>query len=192
MTSPRPPVWLSVAVSAWGLGYAVYRGYYALGGTRFLPGEVADPDLFRRINSAAAVILILAAALPLVALPLWQNRYARPILLTLFWIIAVGCSVHALVDSIERVLSLTGHLRIEYPASVWASVDHRTADLQDLLFNEPWFLLEGLGFAALAWTVLGLGTARRRWVVSAVAATVALTIVGLLSATGAIGKFIIF
>jgi hypothetical protein len=46
----------------------------------------------------------------------------------------VGCSMHALIDIIERVLSLAGLLRIEYPSTVWASIDRRAADLQDLFF----------------------------------------------------------
>ena len=112
-------------------------------------------------------------------------------LLAVWWLVAVGCSMHALIDIIQRVLSLAGLLRIEYPATVWASIDHRTADLQDLFFNEPWFLLEGLGFGALGWIALGAGRGRRLWVGSAIAATLALTVIGLLSATGVIGRVII-
>jgi len=98
--------------------------------------------------------------------------------------------MHALIDSIERVLSLAGLLRIEYP-TMWASIDRRAADLQDLFFNEPWFLLEGLGFGAIGWIALGPGS-RRRWSVrSSIAATSVLTVIGMLSATGVIGKVII-
>jgi hypothetical protein len=43
------------------------------------------------------------------------------------------------------MLSLAGLLRIEYSPTVWASIDRRAADLQDLFFNEPWFLVEGSG-----------------------------------------------
>ena len=32
----RPLVPVGVAVAVWGLGYALYRGYYALGGTLLL------------------------------------------------------------------------------------------------------------------------------------------------------------
>jgi hypothetical protein len=63
--------------------------------------------------------------------------------------------------------------------------------LQDLFFNEPWFLLEGLGYAALAWIGLSTGSQRRWWVGSAIAAISVLTVIGLLSATGVIGKVII-
>jgi hypothetical protein len=92
---------------------------------------------------------------------------------------------------VQRVLSLAGLLTIEYPASFWTSLDTRAADLQDLFLNEPWFLLEGRGFAAIAWLVLGPGRARRRWVGSAPVATGVLTLVGLLSATGVIGEAVV-
>jgi hypothetical protein len=117
---------------------------------------------------------------------------ARPLLLAAYWVIAVGCVMHALIDAVQRVLSLAGLLRISYPASAWASIDTRTADLQDLFFNELWFSLEGLGFAALVWIAAGPGPVRRGWVISALAATGVLTAVGLLSATGVIGRLIIF
>jgi hypothetical protein len=71
-----------------------------------------------------------------------------------------GCCTHAFISSIQRVLSLAGLPRIEYSPTVWASIDRRAADLQDLFFNEPWFLVEGLAFGALGWIVLGSG---RRW-----------------------------
>jgi len=182
---------VSVAVAVWSLGYTLYRSYYALGGTLLLPGTPADPAQFRLINAAAVVILAIAAVLPIAMLPLWQRPRARPVLLAVCWVIAVGCIMHALIDSIERVLSLAGLLIIEYPATVWASIDHRAADLQDLFFNELWFLLEGLGFGALGWIALGPGSRRRWWVGSASAAILVLTVIGLLSATGVIGKVII-
>ena len=87
-------------------------------------------------------------------------------------------------------IGIAGLLRIEYP-TMWASIDRRAADLQDLFFNEPWFLLEGLGFGAIGWIALGPGSRRRWWVGSAIAATSVLTVIGMLSATGVIGKVII-
>jgi Protein of unknown function (DUF3995) len=182
---------VSVATAVWGLAYAGYRLYYALGGTAFLPGVPASPETFRLINAAAAAVLVVAGLLPLLALRWWSRRGPRRVLLALFWAVAVGCCMHALVNMVQRVLSLAGVLTIEYPASFWASLDTRTADLQDLFFNEPWFLIEGLGFAAIAWLVLGPGRARRRWVGSALVATGVLTLVGLLSATGVIGEAVV-
>jgi hypothetical protein len=182
---------VSVALGAWGLFYALYRGYYAVGGTLLLPGRPAHPAQFRLINAVAAVILVIAAALPIAVLPLWRIPRARRVLLAVCWAVAVGCCLHALIDSIQRVLSLAGLLRIEYPPTVWASIDRRAADLQDLFFNEPWFLLEGPGFGALGWIALGSGRGRRWWVGSAITAISVLTVIGMLSATGVIGKTII-
>ncbi|SCL17475.1 hypothetical protein GA0070624_1301 [Micromonospora rhizosphaerae] len=138
----------STAVSLWSLFYTGYRGYYAAGGTWFLPGRPADPAQFRLINAAAVIILVVAAVTPFAILPLWQRRgVVWRAALGLCWTVAVGCVMHALINATQRILSLPGLLHIEYRASVWASINTRTTDLQDLLFNEPWFLLEGLGFA---------------------------------------------
>lgn len=186
-----PLVRVSLLAGGWGLGYALYRGYYALGGTAGLPGTLAQPGLFRFINAVAAVILLVAAVLPVALLPLWSRRAARPVLLGLCWAVAVGCVMHALIDEAQRALSLAGLLRIDYPATVWASVDRRAADIQDMVWNEPWFLLEGLAWGALGWLGLGPGRRRRWWVASAVAAVAILTAVGLLSATGVIGKVVV-
>src|SRR5688500_9857382 len=84
--------------------------------------------------------------------PCYQFARGAASLLAVCWVIAVGCIMHALIDSIERILSLAGLLTIEYPAAVWASIDRRAADLQDLFFNEPWFLLEGLARMDCSWS----------------------------------------
>jgi hypothetical protein len=112
------------------------------------------------------------------------------VLLTLCWTVAVGCSMHAIVDMIQRVLSLAGVVHVAYPA-LWATVNRREADLQDLFGNEPWFLIEGLAFGALGWIALGAGRVRRWWTICAVAATTMLTVLGMLTATGVVGKAIV-
>ncbi len=97
---------------------------------------------------------------------------------------------HALVGVVQRVLSLTGMLTISYP--FWRTIDRRQADLQDLFFNEPWFLIEGLLWAAMAWVgALRVSPRRLWWIGSAVAATAALTAMALMSAFGVIGQMII-
>ena len=183
---------VSVTAGILGLCYAAYRGYYAAGGTAFLPGTIrpGSEGQFQLINLAAVVVLAVAAVLPMVVLPLWARRGSRRVLLALCWVVAVGCCMHALIDMAERMLSLAGLVHIHYPP-LWATVDNRAADLQDLLGNEPWFLVEGLAFGALGWIALGPGRSRRRWAASALAATGALTLIGLLSVTGVIGKVII-
>ena len=46
---------VSVAAGIWGLCYAAYRGYYAAGGTAFLPGTIrpGSEGQFQLINLAA-------------------------------------------------------------------------------------------------------------------------------------------
>ena len=81
-------------------------------------------------------------------------------------------------------------LTIEYP--FWLSIDRRMADLQALFFNEPWFLVQGLLWARMAWVGALRDSPRRMWWVgSALCATVALTVMGLLSAFGVIGRWVV-
>ena len=181
----------SLVVAGWGLGYALYRGYYAAGGTALLPGTLATGASSERSTPSRLSSCWGQRRWPFAALPLWSRPRARLLLLCVFWLVAVGCTMHAMVDAVQRVWSLAGLHDVRYPTSVWASIDTRAADLQDLFFNEPWFLLEGLGFALLAWIVLGPGRARRMSVRSTLAATSALTSVGLLSALGVLGRAIV-
>jgi hypothetical protein len=181
---------LSVAAAVWALLYGLYRAYYGLGGTIGMAGEVRSEALWRAINLIAAALLVGAAILPIVVLPLWRRAGPRRVLLATAWIIAVGCVMHGLIDDIQRILSLAGLLQIPYP-DLWLSRDERAADLQDLLFNETWFIVEGLLWGAIAWTVLGPSRARRWWTATAVVAVLALTVVGLLSALGITGRLVI-
>jgi hypothetical protein len=180
----------SYLAAAWALFYALYRGYYALGGTFAMFGIPVSESQWRLINAIGAGILLVAAAAPIVLLKLWCRPRLRPALLALCWVVTVGCVMHAFVMVAQRVLSLAGILSLDLP--FWQMIDQRQSDLQDLLFNEPWFFVEGLLWAAMAWTgALRWSPRRRWWVVSALASIIALTIVGLLSAFGVIGKIII-
>jgi hypothetical protein len=184
------PVAASRLAAVWALLYALYRGYYALGGDAGMFGVPVSESQWRQINAVGAVILLVGAAAPLILLRLWRQPRVRPVLLALCWIVTVGCVMHALVDATQRLLSLSGMLTMNFP--FWATIDRRQSDLQDLLLNEPWFLIEGLLWGAIAWTG-GLSRSSRRnvWIISALVAIVALTIVGLLSAFGVIGKLIV-
>jgi hypothetical protein len=184
------PITASRLTAAWPLFYALYRAYYALGGTLGMFGIPVSESLWRLINSIGAGILLVAAAARVVLLKLWSRPRLRPALLAVCWVVTVGCVMHALVDIAQRVLSLAGILPLDLP--FWQTIDLRRSDLQDLLFNEPWFFAEGLLWAAIAWTgALRWSPLRRWWVMSALAAIMALTIVGLLSAFGVVGRLII-
>jgi hypothetical protein len=192
---PQPPqtaeAWLIYLASGWALVYALYRGYYALGGTAGMFGAPVSESLWRLINGVGAALILCAAALPLATARLWRRPRARVALLTIGWVIAVGCVMHGLVDISTRLLSMAGLLYMELPFFVAGSLDQRAADLQDLFLNEPWFLGEGLLWGALCWVELTTVRARRWWLASAVAAITALTVIGVLTSVGAIGRFII-
>jgi hypothetical protein len=181
--------WPAYAACGWALLYAVYRGYYALGGTVGMFGTPVSMSQWRLINAEGAAIILIAAVLPVAAIPLWQRRQARLVLLALCWVIAVGCVMHALVMGTARILSLVGVLHMDFP--FFASIDRRESDWQDLLLNEPWFLVEGLLWGVLGWFGLASVRSRRLWVASGVVATIALTVIGVLSTVGIIGRFIV-
>lgn len=182
---------VAVIAAAWALLYAVYRFYHGLGGTWGVPGIIREDAVgtFRAINLFAATVLVIAAAAPFL-LVLLRNTRLRAAGVVACWIIAVGCLMHAFVDIIQRILSLQGVISVDYPATLWAEVDRRAADLQDLFGNEPWFLIEGV----LIW-VLGYlcvrPAARRIYTISSIVAVSVLVVVGVLAAVGTLGRFIV-
>jgi hypothetical protein len=182
-------VTISLVASGSAFLYALYRGYYGLGGTVGMFGTPASSAQWRAVNLAGAAVLLVIALLPIAALPLWPRPGLRPVLLALCWLLAVGFVTHAVIDDIQRVLSLAGVLQIDYP--LFTTVNRRAADIQDLVFNETWFLAEGLLWGALAWISLGRSSARRWWIGTALAAIAVLTLIGMLSVFGIIGKFIV-
>ncbi|MBB4906058.1 hypothetical protein [Actinophytocola algeriensis] len=176
---------LAWVLGLWAFAYACYRAYYAAGGTFGMIGEPLSDVEFRVINAVGAAIILVAAVLPVVAVRVPGLRRALPVL---GWLAAVGCCTHALVNSTLRVLSLTGVHPTMLPSDVWRWYDRHVADLQDLLLNEPWFLVEGLLWAAFGYMFVA-ASRRRAWVLSAAAACLALTVVGVLSGLDVIGSF---
>lgn len=183
--APRTGVRLAWVLAVWAFAYACYRAYYAAGGTVGMIGDPLSDVEFRAINAVGAAIILVAAVLPPVAVRMPRPRRALPVL---GWLTAVGCCTHALVNSTLRVLSLTGVHPTVLPPDVWRSYDRQVSDIQDLLLNEPWFLAEGLLWAALGLMFVA-APRRRAWVLSAAAACLALTAVGVLSGLDVIGSF---
>jgi hypothetical protein len=178
---------LATWLAAWSFGYAGYRAYYALGGDVGMIGVPASESDFRAVNAAGAAIIAAAGVLALLAVRVRGLPRALP---ALGWLGAVGCCMHALVDMTLCTLSLTGVHAMERPADFWLTVDHRTADLQDLLLNEPWFLVEGLLWGALG-LVHVVQVRRPVWLTTAATAVVLLTVVGILSGLDVIGSFVV-
>ena len=176
---------VAIALAAWSFAYAGYRAYYAAGGEFGIPGEPISSARYRAINAVGAAIIFLAGAVALLALKVQAVRRALPVLC---WVAVVACCMHALVDITLRIFSLTGAHPTQLPASVWRWFDRRTADLQDLLLNEPWFFIEGLLWAALGVAIVR-PSRRRAWLLTAAIACLLLTVVGVASGLGVIGSF---
>jgi hypothetical protein len=179
---------VAVALAVWAAWYAAYRFYYAFGGHVGMIGHPSRAQDFRRDNLVGGAIILLAALLPSIAVSAWRHRRVRRLVPVVGWVAAVGCWMHALTLMTLRALSLTGVHPIHYPPGLWLSIDRRKADLQDVLFNEPWFLVEGCLWALFALTALQ-PPSRRRWRRSAVGACALAAAIGLLSGLGAIPTF---
>ena len=162
--SPPDARRLTTWLAACSFAYAGYRAYYALGGDVGMIGVPASESDFRAVNAAGAAIIAAAGVLALLAVRVRRILRALPVL---GWIGAVGCCMHALVDMTLCALSLTGVHAMTRPADFWLTVDHRTADLQDLLLNEPWFSSRACSGARSVWstsaTAGGAPGSRRRW-----------------------------
>ena len=170
--------------------YAAYRLYYGLGGTSFIPGKLSSAATFRSINLVAAAVMLVLALLPLVMYRVRNSAKWKLWVVIVCWLVAVACCSHALIDIAQRILSLTELLQIQYPSSIWHSVNYKEADLQDLFGNEPWFLIEGLLFAAIGWWNIAKSK-HRKWVFTLLAAIGISTFVGILVAVGFIGRTVI-
>jgi hypothetical protein len=184
----RPPLAthrLAVVLSAWSLGYAAYRAYYAFGGQAGMIGTPISQSQLERTNAIGAAVIGAAGLLPLVAVRVRALGRTLPVL---GWVGGVGCCMHAAVDMTLRVLSLTGVHPTELPSAFWASYDRRASDLQDLFLNEPWFLVTGLLWAALGAAYVHRDR-RPAWAWSAAAVCAALTAVGVLSGLQVVGSF---
>jgi hypothetical protein len=176
---------IAAALLVWALAYAAYRAYYAAGGKLGMIGRPVSDAQFRAVNAGGAGIVLLGALLPPVLVRAARLRPAVPML---GWIVGVGCCMHAFVDGTLRLLSVTGVHATQLPAQFWEFFDRRASDLQDLLLNEPWFLVEGV-----LWAALGLACTqpshRRAWLVTASGACLLLTVAGVLSGLDVIGSF---
>jgi hypothetical protein len=178
----------TATLGLWAAWYAAYRFYYAFGGHVGMFGRPASAAEFRRINLLGGTIILLAAVVPLLAVHAWRHRTVRRCIGALGWIAAVACCAHALIDVTQDALSLLGLHRIHYPPGFWSSIDRRDAALQDAALNEPWFLVEGCLWGALALSGLPRST-RPRWLGSAVAAGVLAYAAGVLTVLGVVPSF---
>jgi hypothetical protein len=185
---PTPSVWtrrLAVALGLWAAWYAAYRFYYAFGGQVGMVGRPAPAAHFEQINFVGGVIILLAAVLPTIALWVWRHSIVRRVVPVVGWLATVGFSMHALTMMTVRIFSLTGVHPTHHPADLWLSYNRHQADLHDLLFNEPWFLIEGCLWGLFTLTTLK-PSSRRRWRRSAAVMCVVAVAGGVLAGLGTI------
>lgn len=175
-------------LSLWAAWYAAYRFYYAFDGRLGMIGEPRSPTQFREINLLGGAIILIAALLPPIAAAVWRRRWVRNLVVVGGWLALVGCCTHAVTDEVLRLFSLTGLHPTEFPPRFWLSVDRHRADLQDVLLNEPWFLIEGglWGLFALAAVP---PSARSGWLRSAALTCALASVVGVMNGLGAIPRF---
>jgi hypothetical protein len=172
-------------LAGWSLAYALYRAYYAAGGRFGMIGDPVSQAQFQQVNAVGAgVIVVFSVIGPLVMVRIGLLR--RWLLPVAGWAGAVGCSMHALVDMTLRIFSLTGVHATVLPSTFWYTYDRQRADIQDLLINEPWFLINGLLWGALALAVIP-ATRVRWWLTSAVLVCAALSLYGVLRGLDVIG-----
>lgn len=172
-------------LALWAAWYAAYRFYYAFGGQIGMVGRPAPAAHFRDDNLVAAIIILTAGLLPLAAAFGWRHRTIPGLVKTVGWVATVGSCMHALTLEILRFLSLSGLHPTHYPPGLWVSINHHRADLQDALFNEPWFLITGLLCARFA-LIAVKPASRPLWKRSAAVATLLSLLVGVLSGLGAV------
>ena len=106
LSSTRILVRASRNAAGWAFGYGLYRWYYAAGGTFGMLGTPMSQQQWRMINGLAAALLCVWSVLPIAVLSTWRRRRARPVLLAICWVVAVGCVSHALIGIVQRVSSL--------------------------------------------------------------------------------------
>jgi hypothetical protein len=173
----------------WTLLYAAYRAYYALGGTIGMFGTPVSTDLWRLINGVGVAALLGAAAMAALVPRFAARPWTRVVLIAFAWVAFVGCVMHAVIDEVTRGLSLAGLHQMDL--AFWVTIDQRAADLQDLLWNEPWFFVEGVLWLAIGLGLLRARQSRVRFLVTGLGAIAVLTIAGLLSELGVTGRLVI-
>jgi hypothetical protein len=174
----RTLVVFATMLSVWSVGYLVPHLYWALGGTIGLsavkPSASALPE-WRAINGAASGVLALPALVAAALVRARRGAVKTGLLLITLAGSAIAAS-HGVYGIVYRSLIIAGAI----------DVDGRSFDasrhgwvIWDLLVFEPWFLIEGLLFAALGGAATSRSS-RPRWIVGCAAATALATVTGLI------------
>jgi hypothetical protein len=162
--SPRDELRLAAtALSAWSLLYVLPHLYWAGGGqlgfSALKPSATAQEG-WQAINAAASLILLLPVAIGL-ALPRARSRRLSRALLLAACLGGASIAVsHGLYGMVYRLLNIVGVVEVDGRA--FTTTQHSWV-LWDLFVFEPWFVIEGVLFAAAGWASISGSEWRRRW-----------------------------
>ena len=137
--------------------------YWAVGGefgfSALKPSATAQ-DGWQAVNAAASLILLLPVGIGLVLLRAPSHRLVRAVLLAACLGGASIAVSHGVYGIVYRVLNIVGVVDVD--GRGFTTAQHPWV-LWDLFVFEPWFLIEGVLFAAAGWASISGSESRRRW-----------------------------
>jgi hypothetical protein len=152
------------ALCVWSVLYVVPHAYWAVGGgigfSALKPSATAQ-DEWQTINAVASAILLVPVGIGIALVRAPSHRLARALLLTACLGGASIAVSHGVYGIVYRVLNIAGVVEIDGEGF---DADRHPWVLWDLLVFEPWFVIEGVLFAAAGWAATSSSESRRRWV----------------------------
>lgn len=138
--------WAAYAASGWALLFAALSFFWAAGGrTGLHPLEqeaASNGSVWIVANDAAGVLKVAAGLMALALVYLWQRGLLHKLLLAFAWIAGVGMCLYGGLGLVSDVLHVTGV--INDPAT-------RKWFFWYLVLWDPWWILGGVFYVALAW-----------------------------------------
>ncbi len=164
--APRGGLWpVTTALSVWSGLYVVPHIYWAAGGgvgfSALKPSATARED-WEAINAVASVILLIPVAIGLL-LPRTSSHRPRALLLAACLAGASIAMSHGVFGIVYRVLNLIGAVDID--GEPFTPTQHAWV-IWDLYIFEPWFLIEGMLFAAAGRAAMAGAHAQDRWLLA--------------------------
>jgi hypothetical protein len=180
---PQTRDWLGLfatALCAWSVLYILPHLYWAVGGElgfSALKRSATAQEGWQAINAAASLILLLPVGIGLALLRAPTHRLARALLLSAGLGGAAIAGSHGAYGIVYRLLNVVGVVAVD--GRGFTASEHPWV-LWDLLVFEPWFLIEGVLFAATGWASMSGSESRRRWLLACLLGTSLATTTGVL------------
>ena len=167
------------SLAVWSIAYVLPHLYWGLGGETGLsavrPSASAMPE-WEDINLVASLVLTIPAAIGIGLIRFaGERRVARPLLIASWLGVAIAAG-HGLFGIVYRTLHVAGVTDIDGRSF---ELDRHGWVLWDLLVFEPWFLIEGILFAAVGRAALTGMEAKRRWTIACVVGVALATLSGI-------------